>query len=383
MTVEGQGVKGQSSQSNGTYTISSIEPGVHPYALRVNAANWKQEIRGTLIAATWDVTFFQWTETTDPRTDLAAWRKLREGNTAASGQVRQLALKYGWNGPSEMKLSEAVTAAKLGVDHFGMIARTQLPLSAGTWEFTTLSDDGIRVLADGKQIIENWAWHGPTRDAGMLTLEEDKTVELVVEHFEIDGYAVLELGISKAEPALKANPFAVCPQGHIFSSPYRKPRQGRKEWKPLATAAPKPCSPSHRYRWPRTFPSQGRSLFCPAAAPLSLTCQSRRSLGTPPQRQSTGRLCPIVNLLSAKGGRPLTRMSFPPLKARWIRAGGSLQCREASLQADDPGTKNDRSDDHRDIVYRTRKQEGEISPRDPVRPPCSIARHSSEPAAFH
>ena len=50
---------------------------------------------------------------------------------------------------------------------------------------------------DGEQIIENWAWHGPTRDSGTFTLREAKTVEIVVEHFEIDGYAVLELGISR------------------------------------------------------------------------------------------------------------------------------------------------------------------------------------------
>jgi beta-glucosidase len=83
-----------------------------------------------------------------------------------------------------------------------LIARTRLPLSAGTWEFTTLSDDGIRVLVDGKQVIENWAWHGPTRNTGALTLDKDETTEIVVEHFEIDGYAVLELGIArKPEPA--------------------------------------------------------------------------------------------------------------------------------------------------------------------------------------
>ena len=64
------------------------------------------------------------------------------------------------------------------------------------WEFTTLSDDGIRVIVDGKPVIENWAWHGPTRDAGTLELGEDKTIEIEVEHFEIDGYAVLELAIT-------------------------------------------------------------------------------------------------------------------------------------------------------------------------------------------
>jgi parallel beta-helix repeat protein len=204
ITVEGSGIHNQSSASHDVkdVAISATSPGVHPYLLRVKDGDWNQEIRGTLISSMWDVTFFKWTETTDPRTNLAAWRKLSQGQTAVSGRVKQLVFQYAWGGPSDQKLSETITAAKLGGDHFGMIARTQLPLSASTWEFTTLSDDGVRVVVDGKPVIENWAWHGPTRDVGELTLTEDKTVEIVVEHFEIDGYSVLELGISrKSEPA--------------------------------------------------------------------------------------------------------------------------------------------------------------------------------------
>ena len=110
-------------------------------------------------------------------------------------------------GPSELGISDKVTAAKFGRDHFGMIARTRLPLAKGTWELSTLSDDGVRVSVDGKPVIENWAWHGPTRDTGKLELAADKTVEIVVEHFQIDGYAVLEFSLSRpgGARARKAN----------------------------------------------------------------------------------------------------------------------------------------------------------------------------------
>jgi hypothetical protein len=64
------------------------------------------------------------------------------------------------------------------------------------WGFRTLGDNGVRVTLDGQRIMDNWTWHGPTRNEGTLTLAQDKTVEIVVSHFEIDGYAVLELGIS-------------------------------------------------------------------------------------------------------------------------------------------------------------------------------------------
>jgi len=123
---------------------------------------------------------------------------LAEGPMAVSDQVDGLSFKYGMRGPSELDISNKITAAKLGADHFGMVARTRLPLTKGTWEFSTLSDDGVRVTVDGRPVIENWAWHGPTRDTGKLTLDVDKAVEIVVEHFQIDGFAVLEFSLLPA-----------------------------------------------------------------------------------------------------------------------------------------------------------------------------------------
>jgi len=206
VTIEGRHVTGrpgapEDAEHKIAYTVAADQPGVYPYRIRLKVENWQQEVSGTLISATWNVTFFKWTAPTDPREDLPAWRKLSEGPAAVSGAVKQLRFPYGWSGPSDLQLSPTITDARLGGDHFGMIARTRLPLTAGAWEFTTLSDDGVRVTVDGAPIIDNWTWHGPTRNTGILTLPADKTVEIVVEHFEIDGYAVLELAISPHNPS--------------------------------------------------------------------------------------------------------------------------------------------------------------------------------------
>ncbi len=166
------------------------------YVLKVQAAGKPlAEIKGTLLAAQWQATFFKWPKDVDPRKDLKGYRKLAEGPTAVSDQVNQLSFKYGMRGPSELNISDTITAAKLGSDHFGMVAQARLPLTKGTWAFTTLSDDGVRVNVNGKPVIENWTWHGPAHDTGKLTLEADKTVEIVVEHFQIDGFAVLEFSL--------------------------------------------------------------------------------------------------------------------------------------------------------------------------------------------
>ncbi len=184
-------------------TVSAAEPGVRPYRLSVQAAGKPlAELQGTLLATTWQATFFQWPTNTDPRKDLEGYRKLAETPAAVSVELDQLSLKYGMRGPSELGISPKITAAKLGQRHFGMVGRTRLPLPRGTWEFATLSDDGIRVRVNGKAVIENWAWHGPTRDTGKLTLDTDQTVAIEVEHFQIDGYAVLDFSVQRlSEPA--------------------------------------------------------------------------------------------------------------------------------------------------------------------------------------
>ena len=186
-------------------TVSAAESGVRPYVLKVQAAGKPvAEFKGTLLATKWQATFFNWPTNVDPRTNLVAYRQLAEGPTAVSEQLDELSLKYGMRSPSDLGISDKITAARLGQRRFGMVARTRLPLTKGTWEFATLSDDGVRVTVDGRPIIENWAWHGPTRNAGKLTLEADTTVAIMVEHFQIDGYAVLEFSLARAAEAAPA-----------------------------------------------------------------------------------------------------------------------------------------------------------------------------------
>src|SRR4030095_13997979 len=98
----------------------------------------------------------------------------------------------------QAKLGDAIRERGPGGDHFGMTARTSLWLPRGQWRFATRSDDGVRVTANGRKVIENWAWHGPTSDEGNWSQAADGEVELAVEHFEIDGYAVLRFEIEPA-----------------------------------------------------------------------------------------------------------------------------------------------------------------------------------------
>jgi parallel beta-helix repeat protein len=173
--------------------------GVTPYELTLRGDGLERQLRGTLVAATWDVVFFPWKPEVDPRNDLAGWRRLAAGAEAVQARVGALDFNYGWRGPKDLDLGGAVARRGPGGDHFGMIARTSLALPAGKWRFRTLSDDGVRVTVAGRPVIENWTWHGPTRDEGVFEQAGAGAVEVVVEHFEIDGYAVLRLDLEPAE----------------------------------------------------------------------------------------------------------------------------------------------------------------------------------------
>ncbi len=167
--------------------------GVHQYTLKLRAKDFEAIYNDTLVVAKWQATFFPWT--IDPREDLEGWRAHADEAGARRATVDSLNFAYGSGGPRDIDIADVITKAGPGADRFGMIATTKLRLPAGTWRVTSLSDDGVRVLVDGEPIIENWTWHGPTRDEGTFTLDEEQLIEIVVEHFEIDGHAVLELSI--------------------------------------------------------------------------------------------------------------------------------------------------------------------------------------------
>ncbi len=185
-----------SSRVGASLVIISAPPGVSQYRIALAGDGFARELAGTMVAADWQMKFFPWK--IDPREDLAGWRKLAEGSDAISAKASALDFPYGWGGPRDQKLGDAVAKSALGSDHFGMIARTKLNLPKGKWRFKTLSDDGIRVLVGGKLVLENWTWHGPTPDEGTFIQPAAGEVEIVVEHFEIDGFATLKLDIEAA-----------------------------------------------------------------------------------------------------------------------------------------------------------------------------------------
>jgi hypothetical protein len=178
--------------------VSSEGPGVHGFRLDIDMDGTKTTFRDALISANWNVKVWPWK--IDPLKDLEGWRKEAAGEGVYHATTGALQFKYGFGGPKDWNISDEVTkSTRFTGDKFGMIAETKVPLAKGTWRIKTLSDDGVRVFIDDKMLFERWDIHGPTPDAKTFTVDTDREVNIRIEHFENDGYAMLTVDLEPAE----------------------------------------------------------------------------------------------------------------------------------------------------------------------------------------
>ncbi|WP_461632726.1 choice-of-anchor L domain-containing protein [Labilibaculum euxinus] len=105
----------------------------------------------------------------------------------------------------ELKYSESVTeintnwgngspnTALLGNDNFSIRYSGSFVIpEAGDYTFYTNSDDGVRLVIDGSNVINNWTNHGPTVNSGTKNLSKGEHT-ITLEYFENGGGAVIEL----------------------------------------------------------------------------------------------------------------------------------------------------------------------------------------------
>ncbi len=203
-SVTGDGISGAIEAGPGdehgtwTYRVHPTKGGLLAYSFTIANGDFHAEFHDAILNTVWDLAVFPWAAGPNqpaPPPDLEKWRAAASGPDAAHATVGALRFAFGGRGPSDLNISPAITAAKFRGDYFGIIATTKVPLPKGKWRLKTVSDDGIRVIADGKTVIERWTHHGAENDEAVLDLPADKTVDLTVEYFEIFGGAVLEFQI--------------------------------------------------------------------------------------------------------------------------------------------------------------------------------------------
>jgi parallel beta-helix repeat protein len=200
-----------------TFTLSLELSGfVTPYLLRVRFDEKSVLFgEGCINKGDWIVHFFP--SEVDPRNDLAAWREGASSADSVTVEAPAVDFRFGHEGPTSLKLDAnsnetlktAVQEGKLLADRFGTIARAKLTFPPGTYTVRTVSDDGVRVLIDGAPVIEDWTWHAPRESVGTITFNELKEAEVTVEHFELDGFATLQLYFEGSVDATRRRAFGL------------------------------------------------------------------------------------------------------------------------------------------------------------------------------
>jgi hypothetical protein len=158
-----------------------------PFRFTLKSAQAELTGSGVLLNAFWRVRHWGWT--TDPREDEKAFRDL-VATEPAFESLRVPAVDFRWGGGGP--------AADLAPDRFATVAETELTLPEGEYELITISDDGVRVFVDGTAVIDDWTWHAPKEDRARVRFGGTPQ-KVRIEHFEIDGYAVLAFRIRKVD----------------------------------------------------------------------------------------------------------------------------------------------------------------------------------------
>lgn len=81
------------------------------------------------------------------------------------------------------------------------------------YEFSTSSDDGVRLWVGDDLLIDNWTRHAQTIDRGYIDLEAGKMYPVTLEYFEGMGQAISQLSWSS-----KSQELEIIPQDHLFVS---------------------------------------------------------------------------------------------------------------------------------------------------------------------
>ena len=109
-----------------------------------------------------------------------------------------------WNGGAP---TAGISGTNFSVRWSGLL----LPRSTGTYTFTTVSDDGIRLWVNGQEIINNWTGHGATADSGSIALTQGTTATIQMEYYQGTGGSQIQLFYAAA-----GLPMQIVPQSQLY-----------------------------------------------------------------------------------------------------------------------------------------------------------------------
>lgn len=181
----------------------SSEPGqegaVLPYSLSVRwGADRSQTLRrnGVIAPIQWRVSCFALSGTALP--DASSFE--RDAVAATDQHIVAGGLDFSLGNGAPTSIPQLGFATGIPADRFGLRATARVLFPPGCWVLKTVSDDGIRVTADGQTILEDWTHHAATAHEATISTAEAKEISLTIDWFDLDGAATLRVWFEACPP---------------------------------------------------------------------------------------------------------------------------------------------------------------------------------------
>ncbi len=140
----------------------------------------------------WQVKFFMWGDSTDPRGRQREFAALLQGTPIAT--ARAVRLDYMWSRP---------TIAGLPSSKWALEATSTVSLAPGTYTLRSISDDAVRVWIDGTLVIDNWSPHESAVDAAPIAAGRH---HVRVQYYQVDGWTELRIDIVRGAQRASGSP---------------------------------------------------------------------------------------------------------------------------------------------------------------------------------
>ncbi len=84
-----------------------------------------------------------------------------------------------------------------------------VPAEGGKYTLMTMSDDGVRLYLDDKELINDWNDHATLADRATVTLQAARQYDLRIEYYQHAGGAIMRFGWASAKTNLEAEALAL------------------------------------------------------------------------------------------------------------------------------------------------------------------------------
>ena len=103
-----------------------------------------------------------------------------------------------WNGASPAGSSSPGFATVAGTNWSAKWTGSIIPTYSEAYTFTTISDDGVRLVVDGKTLINDWTDHAASTDTGTINLVAGHAYSIELDYYQAGGGSELHLLWSSA-----------------------------------------------------------------------------------------------------------------------------------------------------------------------------------------